>query len=202
MDIENELLPEIRHKDNGAEKYKDNTQLKGEELEEYILAGKIIHCRVLGMEYKEISDALSVPEYRVKNVLAQNLHELSPVENKEALRGLQLKRDEQLLKPQMIEGIEGDEKATRVAISIMNGINSITDLYRPVQNAEISSEMQDMLETALRIVEESSFTVGDIIDAEVVSEELMEATSATPFIERQLEELARNAERRQAEDDE
>ncbi len=200
MDIENELLPEVRHKD--TERYKDNTKLKGEELEEYILAGKIIHCRVLGMEYTEISEHLSVPEYRIKNILAQNLHELAPVENKEALRGLQLKRYDQLLKPQMIEAIEGDEKATRVAISIMNGINSITDLYRPVPNVEISSEMQDMLETALRIVEESSFTVGDIIDAEVVSEELMEATSATPFIERQLEELARNAERRHSNDGE
>lgn len=203
MDTENELLPEVSKKE--VEKFKDQSKLKGDDLEEYILAGKIIHCRILGMDYVEIAESLSITEARVRNALARNLAELAPVENKEALRGLQLKRYEKLLHAHMPDAQSGDGNATRVAISIMNGINAISDLYRPIkeESEEMTDSMQDMLEAAIKIVEEARFGVEDIVDAEIVMDELeAENSMATSFIEKKLSELRETTEAKLATDGE
>lgn len=203
LDTENELLPEVSKKE--VEKFSDGTKLKGDDLEEYILAGQIIHSRILGMDYVEIANSLNTTEAKVKNALARNLAELSPVEDKEALRGLQLKRYEMLLKTQMSDAESGDKNATRVAISIMNGINAISDLYRPIkeESEEMTDSMQDMLEAAIKIVEEARFGVEDIIDAEIVMDELeVENSMATSFIEKKLSELRETTEAKLAADGE
>lgn len=192
-----EILPVPTDSDMELEPHR----LKGAALEEYMLAGKILACRVHSMSIPEIAEQLDVREDKVRRLLAIHLARLAPVENLDELRALQLARYEKMLAPQIDKAAVGNKNAARVANALMSGINTITGLnQKKPEKATSNQDDVDIVASAMKIIADAGLGqhagFADIVDAELV-----DVPPESPFVVQQLAALEKQREASKQSDD-
>lgn len=192
-----EILPVPTDSDMELEPHR----LKGAALEEYMLAGKILACRVHSMSIPEIAEQLDVREDKVRRLLAIHLARLAPVENLDELRALQLARYEKMLAPQIDKAAVGNKNAARVANALMSGINTITGLnQKKPEKATSNQDDVDIVASAMKIIADAGLGqhagFADIVDAELV-----DVPPESPFVVQQLAALEKQREASKQTDD-